>query len=171
MVMEQHSVVVGVFADQAQARQAIEELRRVGFSDDEIGFLTRAVTTESSKDERADVTTGAASGGVIGGVLGAAASLLIPGFGPAVAGGILIATLGGVVLGAAAGGIYTALVSLGVPERDASFYQQELKAGRTIVTVKSDGGEKQALAILRRYGAYNATRQSGIVNPPQSLRP
>src|SRR5579872_1284565 len=171
MVMEQHSVVVGVFADQAQARQAIEELRRVGFSDDEIGFLTRAVTTESSKDERADVTTGAASGGVIGGVLGAAASLLIPGFGPAVAGGILIATLGGVVLGAAAGSIYTALVSLGVPERDASFYQQELKAGRTIVTVKSDGGEKQALAILRHYGAYNATQQSGIVNPPPSLRP
>lgn len=171
MVMEQHLVVVGVFDDQAQARQAIEELRRAGFSDDEIGYLTRATTAESNDEERADVTTGAAGGGVIGGVLGAAAALLIPGFGPAVAGGILIATLGGVVLGAAAGSIYTALVSLGVPERDASFYQQELQAGRTIVTVKSDGGEEQALAILRHHGAYNATQQAGIVNPPQSLRP
>ncbi len=46
MVMKQHSVVVGVFADQAQAQPAIAELRRAGFSDDEIGFLTRAVTAE-----------------------------------------------------------------------------------------------------------------------------
>lgn len=171
MVMEQHSVVVGVFADQAQARPAIEALRRAGFSDDEIGYLTRAATSGSSDEERADVTTGAASGGVIGGVLGAAASLLIPGFGPAIAGGILVATLGGVVLGAAAGSIYTALVSLGVPEREAQFYQQELEAGHVVVTVKASNGEEQAIDILRHYGAYNATQQSGIVNPPQSMRP
>lgn len=171
MVMEQQSVVVGVFANQTQAQQAIAELRRAGFSDDEIGFLTRATTAGSSDDERADVTTGAASGGVIGGVLGAAASLLIPGFGPAIAGGILIATLGGVVLGAAAGSIYTALVSLGVPEKEAQFYQQELEAGHVVVTVKASNGEEQALAILRHYGAYNATQQTGLVNPPQSMRP
>ncbi len=171
MAMEQQSVAVGVFDDQNQARQAIEELRRAGFSDDEIGYLTRAATADSSDDERADITTGAASGGVIGGVLGAAASLLIPGFGPAIAGGILVATLGGVVLGAAAGSIYTALVSLGVPERDAQFYQQELEAGHVVVTVKAPDGTAEALDILRRHGAYNATQQTGLVNPPQSMRP
>ena len=170
MAMEQQSVVVGVFTEQARARQAIEALRAAGYSDDEIGFLTRAATSASSDDERAGVAEGAVSGGVIGGVLGAAVSLLIPGFGPAVAGGILAATFGGMVLGAAAGSIYTSLVSLGVPDRDAQFYQQELEAGHVVVTVKSGSSEDQALAILRQYGAYNATEHTGIVNPSQSTR-
>lgn len=101
--------------------------------------------------------TGAVSGGVIGGVLGAVAALLIPGFGPAIAGGILAAVLGGVAIGAVAGGLIGALTSIGVPEDEARFYQDELNAGRTLVTVKADNRYDEALGILRHNGAYDAT--------------
>jgi hypothetical protein len=171
MAMIQHSVAVGVFTDAAQARAAISDLRSAGFNDDEIGFLTRARTLETDNVIGADTTNGLVGGGVLGGVLGAFASLLIPGFGPAIAGGILAATLGGAVLGAAAGGIIATLVGLGVSEQDAYFYQRELEAGRTIVTVKSDTAYTDALAILRKHGAYNATTHEGVINPPQTLRP
>ena len=88
MAMTQDSIVVGVFRDPARARRAIDELKQAGYSDDEIGFLTRASANESGDEMKSSATTGALEGGVIGGVLGAAAALLIPGFGPATAGGI-----------------------------------------------------------------------------------
>ncbi len=78
MAITQNWIVVGVFQEYAQARQAIENLRRAGFNDDEIGFLTRAGVIESPGDMGANMTTDAVSGGVIGGVVGAAVSLLIP---------------------------------------------------------------------------------------------
>ncbi len=171
MAMVQHSVAVGVFTAPAQARAAIAELRSAGFSDDEIGFLTRVGTLGTDNAIGSETTTGAVSGGVIGGVVGAAVSLLIPGFGPAIAGGILAATLGAAALGAAAGGIIATLVSLGVSEQDARFYRDELKAGHTIVTVKSDTAYADALAILRKHGAYNATTHESVIYPPQTLRP
>ncbi|GAC1656723.1 MAG: hypothetical protein NVS4B7_00990 [Ktedonobacteraceae bacterium] len=173
MGMMQSSVVVGVFQDMAQARQAIDDLRRAGFTEDVVGFLSRADTTEAGDDRGANVATGAVEGGVIGIALGAAAALLIPGFGPAIAGGILAATLGGAALGAAAGGIIGSLTGMGVAEEEAHFYQQELGAGRTIVTVKTIDarGQEEAETILRRNGAYDASTKSGIVNARPGLRP
>lgn len=173
MGMTQTSVVVGVFQAMAQARQAIDDLRRAGFTEDEVGFLTRVGTTDSGDDTGASTATGAVQGGVIGGVLGAAASLLIPGIGPAIAGGILVATLGGAALGAATGGIIASLTGMGVAEEAAHFYQQELGAGHPIVTVKvSDAqGQEEAEAILRRNGAYDASTKSGIINTRPTLRP
>ena len=160
MATIERSTVVGVFIDRVQAEQAINELRRAGFSDDQIGFILHGNPTEEGKtgsDAGTGVAAGAVSGGVIGGVLGAAAALLIPGFGPAIAGGILAATLGGAAIGAAAGGIMGALTGLGVPEEEARYYQSEFEAGRTIVTVKAANRYQEALDILRSNGAYDAT--------------
>jgi len=171
MAMTQSSVAVGVFSDLAQARQAIDELRRAGFNDDEIGFLTRAGTIEPENEQGERIAADAAGGGLIGGALGAVAALLIPGFGPAIAGGILIATLSGAAIGAAAGSIIGSLTGMGVPEEEARFYQKELEAGRPIVTVKSASDHDEAVAILRRNGAYNATTQSGVINATPPLRP
>jgi hypothetical protein len=171
MAMTQDAVAIGVFSDVKQARHAIDELRRAGFSDEEIGFLSRVEATGTGGDTEGNAVTGAISGGVIGGVLGAAVSLLIPGLGPALAGGILAATFGGVAVGATAGGIIGALTGLGVSDRDASFYQRELEAGRTIVTVKSADGAAQAAAILQQNGAYNARSEQAIFNAPPTLRP
>ncbi|GAC1365923.1 MAG: hypothetical protein NVSMB44_28500 [Ktedonobacteraceae bacterium] len=172
MAMTQSEIAIGVFADSEQARRAIDELERAGFDKKEIGYLVRTEETEAADaDRQARVATGAVSGGVLGGVLGAAASLLIPGIGPAVAGGILAATFGGVVLGAAAGGIVGALTGLGVSEEDARFYQRELEAGRTIVTVKNADGAAEAANILRRNGAYNAATPLADVNASPTMRP
>jgi gas vesicle protein len=161
MAMTQKPVAVGVFMEEAQARKAIEELRRAGFNDDEMGFLARARTE------------GMVSGGVVGGVVGAAAAILIPGFGPAIAGGILAATLGGAALGAAAGGIIGSLVGLGVTEKDARFYQSELEAGRTIITVTTsdDTGHDEAVQIMRNNGAYDAATREGVVNTASPVSP
>ena len=164
MATIERSTVVGAFTDRVQAEQAINELRHAGFSDDEIGFILRASSEEESTaqgETESGTGTGTAagivSGGVVGGILGAAAALLIPGFGPAIAGGILAATLGGAAIGAAAGGIIGALTGLGVPEEEARYYQSEFEAGRTIVTVKAASRYQEALDILRTNGAYDAS--------------
>ena len=171
MAMTQSSIVVGVFQERAQARRAIDDLRRAGFREDEIGFLTRADTLEPENDQTARIATDAAEGGIIGGTVGAVAALLIPGFGPAIAGGILIAMLGGAAIGAAAGGVIGSLTELGVPEKEARFYQKELEAGYPIVTVKIASGHDEAVEILRRNGAYDAKTQSGVINATSPLRP
>ena len=125
--------------------------------------LAPAVTDTAAQDSitgysRTEATVaGAAGGGVLGGILSAAASLLIPGFGPAIAGGVLAATLGGVVIGAVAGSFVGALTQMGIPEDEANYYQDELNAGRVIVTVKAGGCYLEALNILRYNGAYDAT--------------
>ncbi len=171
MAMTQSSVVVGVFPDLDQARRAIDELRRAGFNEDEIGFLTRVGTTGPENEQGAHIATDALGGGLVGGTLGAVAALLIPGFGPAIAGGILIATLSGAAIGAAAGSIIGSLTGMGVPEEEARFYQGELEAGHPIVTVKTASGHDEAVAILCRNGSYDATTQSGVINATPPLRP
>ncbi|MHB8600102.1 MAG: hypothetical protein ACYDER_25230 [Ktedonobacteraceae bacterium] len=103
--------------------------------------------------QREDEATGAVTGGIVGGVIGVAAGLLLPFIGPAIAGGALIAALGGAALGAVAGGFMGAFVRMGVPEEQARQYEQEFKAGRTIVTVKTDDRQKDALNILSNNGA------------------
>lgn len=103
--------------------------------------------------QREDEATGAVTGGIVGGVIGVVAGFLLPFIGPAIAGGVLIAALGGAALGAVAGGFMGAFVSMGVPEEQARQYEQEFKAGRTIVTVKIDNRQQIVLNILSNNGA------------------
>lgn len=153
--------VVGVFPDRAHAERAIDELHRLGINDDHIGFALRGekgageTATPEAKRHEAEhgAAIGAAGGGIAGGLLGAGASLLIPGVGPAIAGGILAATLGGLVIGAAAGSITGALVNLGVPEHDASYYQGQFEAGHPLVTVDAPTQREEVLQVFRRHDA------------------
>jgi len=164
-INQQRSTVVGVFPARAQAENAINELRRLGFTDQQIGYLERDrggvnqgnIEVENNHVAQNAAVGGAVSGGVIGGLIGAASSLLIPGFGPAIAGGILAATLGGVAIGAAAGGLIGALTQMGVPEEEAQYYQNEFEAGRILVTVYAPERQQEVLAVLRRNGAYDAS--------------
>lgn len=170
MTTNSRATVVGVFTTRANAENAINDLHTRGFTDQQIGFIARdsktavdqtgtTAETEVPTGERAAV--GAASGGVVGGLLGAAASLLIPGFGPAIAGGILAATLGGIAIGAATGSIIGALTHVGVPEEEARYYQGEFEAGRTLVTVDAPGRQQEAIDTMRRNGAYDASTRPG----------
>jgi hypothetical protein len=168
--------VVGMFTNRPDAEAAIRELKAAGFGDEWIGVAFQDV------EERRDVrnlmettghqvagraATGAVSGGLVGGLIGLLGSLLIPGVGPIVVGGVLASTLTGVGIGAATGGIIGALVGLGVPETDARHFDEGLRSGRTLVTVDAGARTAEALLILDRYGMdfgpSGASRyQSGI---------
>jgi uncharacterized membrane protein len=168
MTMSERSTVVGVFDTRAKAEQAIDELRNAGISDNQIGYIVRdnrdttdTVANQAGTTAAGNVANTALSGGVVGGVLGAAAALLIPGFGPAIAGGILAATLGGAAIGAAAGGLIGALTNMGVPEEEARYYQSEFEAGRTIVTVQAPGRQREVWLILQSNGAYDMSTRPG----------
>ena len=155
------STAVGVFASRQQAERAVDELERAGFGDDQIGFLGPGDTQfegntgvgDSDTETEEHATKGAAVGGIVGGLIGAATALLIPGIGPAVAGGVLAVALTGAGVGLATGGIVGALTGMDVPEEEARRYEREVQAGRTIVTVKAEGRYDEAQAILRRHAA------------------
>jgi len=166
------STVVGVFHDRTRAEEAVDALHRAGFRDDQIGFATHGGETPEGSERIGEgsgageagegAAKGLVGGGIIGAVLGALATGLIPGIGPVIAGGLLAGILGGAALGAAGGGLLGALAgSMGVPEEEAHYYDQEFRAGRTLVTVKADGRYDEAQRILRQYDAYDVTSQPG----------
>jgi rhodanese-related sulfurtransferase len=156
--------IVGVFHDATQAQQAIQALKRAGFSDEQIGVMGRHHDEEMhGKNEEGEsfaeegAMTGLATGAGLGALwgLGIMAGVL-PGIGPAIAGGTLGVLLSSAAAGAAAAGIAGALIGLGIPEEEADFYEGEFKSGRTLVTVKTGGRHADAVAILTKHGAYDA---------------
>jgi hypothetical protein len=167
----QQSTVVGVFDDRLQADRAVDELRRAGFRDDQIGVAMRydtgdvvtgdAIDAGHTNDaEGTKAGTGAMAGILTGLGLGALAGLgvlsgVIPIMGPAIAGGTLGVILSNAAAGAGVGGLVGALVGAGIPEDEAQYYQDEFESGRTIVTVRADGRADAAIAVLRRYDAYD----------------
>ena len=161
-VKDDGSTVVGLFQDQPSAEQAIQRLRAVGFTEQEIGVAIRdreqqQQLTESTGTQAAeDATKGAVGGGVVGGVIGLLAgvgALAIPGVGPIIAGGALASTLAGAGIGAAAGGLLGALVGMGVPEEDARHFEQGFQQGGILVTVQAGDRADLARQALTEVGA------------------
>jgi len=165
MTTQQRSTVVGVFHDHVQADRAVNELRKAGYREDQIGVVSRhegaAVSSDaSSTEEGTHAGTGAVTGALAGAGLGGLVGLgilagMIPAIGPVIAGGTLAALLANAAGGAALGTLAGSLVGAGVPEEEANYYNQEFEQGRTIVTVKTEGRNDEASAILRNNGAYD----------------
>jgi len=162
--------VVGVFNTRAEAERAVEELRRAKFRDDEIGFVGK--DHEGKTKGQGDAAgVGAATGAAVGAGAAALASLgmtfgVIPVIGPILAVGPLAAALLSAAGGAVAGGIVGGLVGLGIPEHEAKYYENELQAGRFLVTVKADARYDEAWAILHRMGAYNQGKPAAASAKP-----
>jgi hypothetical protein len=160
MTTNRRDTLVGVFQEATQAQEAVRALQRAGFSDEQIGVMSKHHSeTDDASDERGTLmeegaVTGLATGAGVGALwgLGIMAGLL-PGIGPAIAGGTLGVMLSSAAAGAAAAGIAGALVGLGIPEEEAHFYEKEFKAGRSIVTVHTGGRHADAVAILSKCGA------------------
>ena len=167
MAAKQRSTVVGVFEDRRPADQAVAELKLDVFRDHQIVVdmlqsdgSTGAAATAAPGETYAE--EGAGTGVLAGLGLGALAGLgvlsgVIPVVGPAIAGGTLGVILSNAAAGAAIAGLAGALIGYGIPEEEARYYQGEFEAGRTVVTVTADGRYDEAVAILRRYGAYDRT--------------
>lgn len=173
MTVTNRSAVVGVFDTRAQAHQAVEELRRAGFSDNQITMVMHhrndgtVEITDLDAAKAAHVTgenkasEGAAVGAIAGGLGGGAVALalgMIPGVGPVLSWGTaMAATMFGIgaAAGGTTGGIVGALIGMDIPEDEARYYEKELKAGRVLVGVHSDRLD-QAEAILDRCGGCHA---------------
>jgi len=171
----QRSVVVGVFDNPTHAQRAVAELRQAGFNEDQIGVVTRddnsRTGTATTKTEGTMMEEGAVAGLATGAGVGALWALgiaagLLPGIGPVlVGGGMLASVLASAAAGAAVASIAGALIGLGIPEEEAKYYEAEIGSGRTLVTVRADGRYAEAQAILHRQGGYDAAsgRTAGTV--------
>jgi uncharacterized protein (TIGR02271 family) len=168
------TVVVGVFHDRAHAQAAVDELRRMGFGEDQIGVAARegaGVTDATELDTDTHAGEGAVAGGLAGAGVGGLwavgiAAGVLPAIGPAIAGGILASILASAATGAVAGGVIGALLGIGVPEDEAKYYDEEFRSGRTIVTVRAENRFDEAQDVLRRHGAYdvNSSGTSGSIS-------
>ena len=161
------TTVVGVFEDRAHADKAVAELRKAGFGADQIGVAMKHADGTADEDLGSHAESGALTGALTGLGLGALAGLgvlsgVIPVVGPAIAAGTLGVVLSNAAAGAGIAGLVGALVGAGVPEHEATYYQGEFEAGRTIVTVNADGRGDEATAILRRLGAYDMSSRGSV---------
>lgn len=152
--------VVGVFGRFLLAEDALKELQRAGFPQNEVSIVAADQpeqsgdpTAEGGSDAAAGARAGAAIGGIAGLVLGVGA-LAIPGIGPLVAAGPIAAALGSLGIGAAAGGLIGALTGMNIPEDDAGYYAEAVRQGGALVIVKTDeAGADAARDVLTRSGA------------------
>src|SRR5438067_6743925 len=134
-----------------QAENIVDGLRAAGFSNNDISVLfpdkagTRDFAHEQHTKAPEGAATGAGTGGAVGGVLGwlvGIGSLAIPGVGPFIAAGPIMAALAGAGVGAAAGGLSGALIGMGIPEYEAKRYEGRLTEGGILLSIHCDSSEE-----------------------------
>jgi hypothetical protein len=156
--------VFGIAKSVAQAEQIANQLKAAGFSGDDISVLfpdkegTRDFAHEQHTKAPEGAVAGAGTGTVVGGTLGwlvGIGSLAIPGVGPFIAAGPIMATLAGAAVGAATGGLAGALVGLGIPEYEAKRYEGKIREGNILISVHTDDGHEvdKAKDVFKREGA------------------
>jgi hypothetical protein len=160
--------VVGVFDDWEEARAAIERLRDASFPTDQVSVLAadrkRAATleTETLDREQEGMVLGAAAGGALGAAGGWAlglATFAIPGIGPIIAAGPILAAIAGLAAGAGAGGLIGATLGSGIPEEEVAHYEGALNRGGILVAVAAPGREEEARGIMETSGAVQTERR------------
>jgi len=162
-VMSNKSVFC-IATSQPQVERIANQLKAAGFSGNDISVLfpdqsgTRDFVHEQHTKAPEAAATGAGTGGVIGGSLGwlvGIGALAIPGVGPFIAAGPIMAALAGAAVGAAAGGLTGALVGMGIPEYEAKQYEGKVKAGNMLISVHTEDGAEisKAKEIFKREGA------------------
>ena len=169
MIHSQPRTLVAAFETRGQAETAIDDLWHAGFRQDQVGMATpgspvRDATTPTGNMEKSaaqGAVAGSVAGGTVGAVLGGLAVGLIPGIGQVLAGGILAGIVTGAAAGAAGGAYLGPFFGLGLSDMQARTYEQHLRQGRTIVTVKTVDDE-QALTILKSHGGQ-VTSTAGTV--------
>lgn len=164
--MSKNKVVIGVVDAEIQAENLVQRLGKDGFPTSDISAIfpdkhgTKDFAHEHNTKAPEGAVVGVTSGGVVGGTLGLLAgigALAIPGLGPFIAAGPLMAALSGAAAGAAVGGVTGALIGLGIPEIEAKKYEGKLRGGNILVAVHVDDGdeEKRAKEIFRLEGAHD----------------
>jgi hypothetical protein len=173
--------VIGIVETQPQAESIVQQLQAAGFGENQISALfpdnkgTKAFAHEQHTKAPEGAATGAGAGGIIGGTLGVLAgigALAIPGLGPFIAAGPIMAGLSGIAAGAAVGGFTGALVGMGIPEFEAKMYETKLKAGNILISVHTEDGDEQkrAIDIFKKAGVKDVSAQSESAAPEARAR-
>jgi hypothetical protein len=155
-----------ITTSRVQADQIVGQLKDANFSNNDISVLfpdkgsTRDFAHEKNTKAPEGAVTGAGTGGVIGGALGWIAgigALAIPGVGPFIAAGPIIAALSGAAIGATVGGIAGGLIGLGIPELEAKRYEGKVKAGNILLSVHTENSKEitRAKDIFKQAGAQD----------------
>jgi len=159
-----NTAVFGIFSNRVSAETAVDRLTAAGFSAKDISVLmsdkdvSHEFAAEKNTKAPEGATTGAGVGGTVGGALGLLAglgALAIPGVGPLIAAGPIMAALAGVGVGGAVGGLVGALVGMGIPEYEAKRYEGRVKDGGILLSVHCDSSEEVSKAkdLLKAAGA------------------
>lgn len=163
-----NTAVFGIYPTYSGVENGVGMLKAAGFRNTDISVLlpenvgTKDFAHEKNTKAPEGVTTGAGTGAVIGGALGWLAgigALAIPGVGPLIAAGPIMAALAGVGVGGAIGGVAGALVGMGIPEYEAKRYEGRIREGGILLSVHSDNSEwtKRAKKILEDTGAQDVS--------------
>src|SRR5258707_7773994 len=161
-----NTAVFGIYRDRTSAENAVDVLRQENFRNTDISVLfpenqgTKDFAHEKNTKAPEGAATGASSGAVIGGTLGwlvGIGALAIPGLGPFIAAGPLLAALAGVGAGGVVGGFTGALIGMGIPEYEAKRYEGRVKTGGVLISVHSDDHHwaQRAKKILEDTGAVD----------------
>src|SRR4030088_2428552 len=149
-----------------QADIIVSKVRSAGFSDNDISVLfpdkgsTRDFAHKKETKMPEGATIGAGTGGAVGGTIGLLAgvgALAIPGLGPFIAAGPIMAALSGGAIGAGVGGLTGALVGLGIPEYEAKRYEGKVREGGILISVHSENNDEtnRAKDIFKEAGAHD----------------
>ncbi len=164
--MAEKIAVLGIYPNYASVENGVDVLKEAGFRNADISVLfpekvlskdfAHKKGTKAPQGAAAGAGTGAVLGGTLGWLVGIGA-LAIPGLGPFVAAGPLMAALAGVGVGGAVGRIAGALIGMGIPEHEAKHYEVRVKEGGILLSVHSDNADwtKRAKDVLARTGAQD----------------
>ena len=165
-----------IATSRSQADQIVDQLKSANFSNNDISVLfpdketSRDFAHEKNTKAPEGAVTGASTGGVIGGALGWVAgigALAIPGVGPFIAAGPIIAALSGAAVGAAVGGIAGGLIGLGIPEIEAKRYEGKIKKGNLLISVHTENSKD----IFTQAGAQDICVTGEASTPAGSKAP
>jgi hypothetical protein len=170
-------IVSGLFDDYEDAKRAVSDIEAAGVAHSEVSIVANNTDlryTYGGEAGHSRAAAGAGAGAAFGGVVGGGAGLLaglgmlaIPGVGPVVAAGWLVAAAAGVAAGAAiggaTGGIIGAMVREGVPEEHAHVYAEGVRRGGTLVSVRADDTQVEAVeGIMAEYNAVDADARGAL---------
>jgi hypothetical protein len=161
--------VFGIYSTRAAVENATDSLIQSGFPVSDISVLLpeslgghKDMGTEKATKAPEGAAAGVTAGGAIGGTLGLLAGvgfLAIPGLGPFIAAGPIMAGLAGLGVGGAVGGVTGALIGVGIPEFEAKRYEGRMKTGGILLSVHCDTSEeiKRAKEVVERTGGEDVS--------------
>lgn len=170
---DDQKAVFGIYSSQAKVEAGVERLKTEGFLNTDISVLmpdkagSQKFAHDNSTKAPEGATAGAGTGLVIGGTLGwlvGIGALAIPGFGPLIAAGPIVALLAGAGTGAALGGIAGGLVGLGIPEYEAKRYANYVNEGGILLSVHTGNSDlvDKAKRILEETGATDISSNGEV---------